>query len=141
MAIQGLPAGGFTNVGQIVGSNFLRFHPTDDIAGIAIGLLASHLSGGPVVDDNNRFIGFISEFDILRAYESGMNLGQSTASDIMNHALISVNDGTTIAEAVEIMEANRLLVLPVVKDGMILKSITRHDLLRAVMGVGIGVDG
>lgn len=93
------------------------------------------------MDENNRFIGFISEFDILRAYESGMNLGQSTASDIMNHALISVNDATTITEAVEIMEANRLLVLPVVKDGLILTSVTRHDLLRAVMGVGIGVDG
>lgn len=36
MAIQGLPAGGFTNVGQIVGSNFLRFHPTDDIAGMPL---------------------------------------------------------------------------------------------------------
>lgn len=90
----------------------------------------------PVVDDRNEFIGFISEFDVLRALEAGKDLSKLTAEDIMVCERIAVTAETTIEEAVKMMEEKRLHNLPVKKDGRVAYSVTRHDLLRAWIGIG-----
>jgi predicted transcriptional regulator len=36
-----------------------------------------------VVDDRDKFIGFLREFDVLRALEAGKDLSELTAEDIM----------------------------------------------------------
>ena len=54
----------------------------------------------------------------------------------MVHDRIVVTPETTIEEAVEIMEEKRLLNLPVQMDGKVVYSVTRHDLLRAWIGLG-----
>ena len=79
MAIQGVPDGGFKTLGQIDGTNELLFRAKQDGLAIAIELLSAHASGGPVVDDQDKFIGFVSEFDLLGAIESGKDLSQVTA--------------------------------------------------------------
>lgn len=71
MTMEGIPAGGYKTVGQINGTNQTRFKAKQSALAIAIELLSSHLSGAPVVDHTGRFIGFVSEFDLLGALESG----------------------------------------------------------------------
>ena len=102
---------------------------------VALELLSTHTPGAPVVDDQNEFIGFISEFDVLRALEAGKDLSKLTAEDIMVHEHISVTAETTIEEAVKMMEEMRLHNLPVNKNGKVAYSVTRHDLLRAWIGL------
>ena len=51
---------------------------------------------------------------------------------------ISIADSTPIKEAVKIMEEKRLLNLPVERNGEIAYTVTRHDLLRAWVGLGLG---
>ena len=89
-----------------------------------------------MVDARHEFIGFISEFDVLRALEAGKDLSQLTAEDIMIRERISVTADTTIEEAVRTMENGHLHNLPVKKDGRVAYSVTRHDLLRAWIGIG-----
>lgn len=67
MTRDGIPAGGFRTVGQIVGTNELRFQPGQSAMDVAGDLLSTHTTGGPVVTDDGQFIGFISEYDLLRA--------------------------------------------------------------------------
>ena len=141
MSIQGIPEGGFQSVGEIVATNLLQFHPDQEGLAVAVELLSNHISGAPVVSNNGQFLGFISEFDVLEAVESGKDLSKVQARDIMNATHISVEEGTSLTEAVKIMKKGHLLVLPVVKNGVVLKSITRHDLLRARVGLGPGVEG
>lgn len=140
MSIEGIPDGGFQSVGEILATNALRFYPDQEGLAVAVELLSNHISGAPVVNGNGQFLGFISEFDVLEALESGKDLSKVTARDIMNASHISVEDSTPLMEAVNIMKKERLLVLPVVKSGVVLKSITRHDLLRARVGLGPGVE-
>jgi CBS domain-containing protein len=92
-----------------------------------------------VVDEKGEFIGFISEFDVLRALEDQKDLNQLTAEDIMAKEHIAVTEDTTIEEAVKLMEEKRLLNLPVKKNGKVAYSVTRHDLLRAWIGLGMGM--
>lgn len=138
MTVQGIPAGGLKTVGQIVPTNEVKFR--NDLNGmeVAVELLSRHTPGGAVVDENNHFVGFLSEFDVLRALEAGKDLTKLTAEDIMVKDRISITDSTSINEAVKIMEDKRLLNLPVERDGEVVYTVTRHDLLRAWVGLGLG---
>lgn len=123
-------------MGQIRGTNNLIFHAGKNGMAVAIELLSSHTPGAPVLDDRNEFIGFVSEFDVLRALEAGKELSEITVDEIMAQDRIAVLSETTIEEAVKLMEEKRLLNLPVKKNGNVAYSVTRHDLLRAWIGLG-----
>lgn len=75
----GVPVGGFTTVGQIHATNDLVFRRSQNAMGIAVELLATHRAGAPVLDESGEFIGFVSEFDILRALETQRDLNRLTA--------------------------------------------------------------
>jgi predicted transcriptional regulator len=138
MTVQGILAGGLKTVGQIVPTNEVTFRENLSGMEVAVELLSAHKPGGAVVDENNHFVGFISEFDLLRALKSGKDLTKLTAEDIMVKDRISIRDSTSIKEAVQIMEDKRLLNLPVERDGEVAYTVTRHDLLRAWVGLGLG---
>ena len=53
---------------------------------------------------------------------------------------ISVTDATSIDEAVNLMEDKHLLNLPVERNGKVAYSITRHDLLRVWIGLGVDIE-
>jgi CBS domain-containing protein len=103
---------------------------------VALELLFHSYSRRPAVDDRNEFIGFVSEFDVLRALEAGKDPSTLNAVHIMVHDRIAVMAETMIEEAVKIMEEKRLLNLPVKEAGRVAYSVTRHDLLRAWVGLG-----
>lgn len=140
MSMPGVPAGGFKTVGQIVGTNELIFRANQNGLAIAVELLSTHTSGAPVVDQKGVFVGFISEFDVLKALEAKKELSQMTAEQIMAKDRIAVTEDTTIDQAVKLMEEKRLLNLPVTRNGNVAYSITRHDLLRAWIGLGLDIE-
>jgi CBS domain-containing protein len=137
--LAGVPVGGLKTVGQITGTNDLRIHAGQNGLAVAVELLSTHTPGAPVVDDRGEFIGFISEFDVLRALEAKKDLSKITADEIMAKDRIAITEETTIEEAVKIMEDKRLLNLPVKRNGKVVYTVTRHDLLRAWIGLGIGM--
>jgi CBS domain-containing protein len=102
------------------------------------------MSGAPVIDGRGRLVGFISEFDILRAYEERKDgdghLHGLLARDIMTENPVTVKESTTILEALRLMKDNHWLNLPVEIDGVVEYSVTRHDLLRAYTGIGLGTE-
>lgn len=136
----GVPVGGFKTVGQIHATNDLVFRQDQNAMGIAVELLSTHTPGAPVVDDKGEFVGFVSEFDILRALEAEKDLNRITAGDVMAKDRIAVTEETSIEEAVKLMEEKRLLNLPVKRNGKVAYSITRHDLLRAWIGLGVDIE-
>jgi len=136
----GVPAGGFKTVGQVHATNNLVFARKQNAMGVAIELLTTHTPGAPVVDKEGKFAGFVSEFDILRALEAGKDLNRLMAEDIMAKDRIAVTDDTSIDQAVKLMEDKRLLNLPIERDGKVVYSLTRHDLLRAWIGLGVNIE-
>ncbi|WP_447969192.1 CBS domain-containing protein [Nitrospira sp. M1] len=140
MSMPGIPSEGFKTVGQIVATNTTQFREEDTASRAAIELLSSHLTGAPVVNDENKLLGFVSEIDILNAVEAGVDLNAITVTEIMNPENISVENTTSISEAHRLLEEKHILVLPVIQDGVVVKSITRHDLLRVYVGVGLSIE-
>ena len=61
------------------------------------------------------------------------------ARDIMNSAFVAVKDDTSLTSVARLFEMG-FQILPVVQNGKVTRSITRHDLLRAQLGLGPSVD-
>lgn len=57
----------------------------------------------------------------------------------MRKARLIVTDSTPIPEAATMMEKHHVLSLPVERDGKVRFSVMRHDLLRARIGLGVGM--
>lgn len=137
--LPGTPAEGYRVVADIVATNTLQFNPTDNAMDVAIDIISSHSGGGPVVGSENEFLGFISEGDLIRALEGGIDLQRATAQDIMNSAFVAVTEDTELTSVARMFEMG-LRILPVVKDGKVTHSVTRHDYLRARLGIGPGIE-
>lgn len=140
LARPGVPVGGFKTVGQIRATNDLVFRRNQNAMGVAVELLTTHTPGAPVVDERGEFTGFVSEFDLLRALDAKKDLNQLTAGDVMAKDRIAVTTETSVDEAVKLMEEKRLLNLPILVNGKVAYSITRHDLLRAWIGLGVDIE-
>lgn len=140
MTMEGVPAGGFRTLGEIDGTNGLRFGPKQTALAVALELLSTHSSGAPIVNEAGKFVGFVSEYDLLRALESGQDLSKLPAETLMNREHFVADESTTISDAIQLMNEKHLLNIPVVKRGEVAYSVTRHDLLRARIGLGPGIE-
>ena len=127
-------------VDDVLATNTLRIRKGSKGRAIATGLLSHKVSGAPVIDHDGKFIGFISEFDLLGALQYGQNLDTLKAEDIMTKFPQSIVHTTSIEDAVTIMRENHFLNLPVENNGVVTKTITRHDLLRAWLGIDINTE-
>src|SRR5690348_2155222 len=137
MSVLGIPAGGLKTVGQILATNALTFRAHQNGLAIAVELLSTRTAGAPVVDENGKYIGFINECDVMKVLEQGKDLSNLVAKDFMRVGPIAVHESTTIADAVKRMEERCVLNLPVEKEGKVAYSVSRHDLLRGWIGLGL----
>lgn len=135
----GVPVGGLNTIGQIDATNTLSFEESRNGMAVALDLLSTHIAGAPVVDGQGKYLGFINEFDVMRALDQGKDLNKLRAKDIMRTDRLTVTEATPISEAAKMMEEHHVVSLPVEKSGNVLYSVRRHDLLRARIGLGVGM--
>ena len=118
-------------------------------------LTKNRISGIPVVDEENRVIGIVSEADLLFTTKTGKIRGlreflkrligeeYSTLAtplsgdlkveDIMTSPVITASPDMDIEEAFKILSEKRIKRLPVVdENGKLIGIITRHDLVSAI---------
>jgi CBS domain-containing protein len=139
MTMPGVPAGGLKTVGQIHATNPLVFYAGQNGLEIAVALLSTHTAGAPVVDANGRYLGFINEFDVMNTLDGGRDLSKLVAEQIMRKDRLVITPLTKISDAAKVIEQHRVLSLPVERDGVVAYSVSRHDLLRARIGLGVGM--
>lgn len=139
MNMSGVPAGGLNTIGQIDATNPLVFYAGQDGMEIAVALCSTHTAGAPVVDQDGRYLGFINEFDVMKMLDRGRDLSTLRAEQIMRKDRLVIAPSTTISDAAKMMEQHGVVGLPVEHDGLVTYSVTRHDLLRARIGLGVGM--
>jgi CBS domain-containing protein len=105
---------------------------------IAAELLDSGHASIPVVTREGRVIGMVGEQDLLRVLPGPRRLEEIKAKEIMTRSPIMIEEETSLDEAIKILEDLHLQRLPVVRNGILIGTITRHDLLRARLNWGMG---
>jgi CBS domain-containing protein len=128
---------------------------------IAQLMATHHISGVPVVEDDGRVIGIVSEADLIdeekrharlprtalfglypmpedvlrAAYRGGQSL---KARDVMTKKVITATEDRSVSELADMMITRRINRVPIVRDGKLVGIVSRADLVRAFAGKGRG---
>jgi len=90
----------------------------------------------PVVDGQNNLQGIISEFDLLKILQEGKKLEEEKVGARMTKEVMYVDPESSVKEVVDLLENQRLIRVPVIKDGKLVGILTRRDILYAVVRSG-----
>jgi CBS domain-containing protein len=92
-------------------------------------LLREKISGLPVVDDNGRLVGVISEFAMLAmVYDESVQC--QSVENHMTRDVITVEADDPISRIADLCIVHRVRRLPVMKDGRLVGLIARRDVLE-----------
>lgn len=130
----------FKNIGNIVGTNTMRFSEESNAMNAALELLETHASGAPVFDRTGDYVGYISETNLLDQIIAGKDLNRLMIKDVMSSEHYALDKSSSIEGAIKFLRDKHLKSIPVLDDHDVIKTVTCHDLLRVSLGVGLGVE-
>ena len=139
---------------DLMTTDVVTVRPETSIPHIAQLLLRHRISAVPVIDDERRVVGIVSEGDLMHRPEAGAKLRPSwwlaplasaeenardyaqsrgkQAKDVMTTDVVTADEGMAISEIAALLEEKRIKRVPVVKDGRLTGIISRADLLRGL---------
>lgn len=110
----------------------------------AAQLLCEHgFTSLPVVDDDGRLVGIVTEADVIRDQlpvdpswrgglpARGFRAGVRTVGEVMTTPVESLTPGAEIADAARMMVDERIRSLPIVDGRGVVGILTRRDVLRS----------
>jgi CBS-domain-containing membrane protein len=104
----------------------------DDTIDHAISLMVKHrISGLPVIDQDHRPLGIISEFDLLELICEGQD-EEYSVTEFMSPRLFGVEEDDSWVDIADSFREKHVRRLPVLKDDKLVGIITRHDLMHAI---------
>ncbi|MGO4338487.1 CBS domain-containing protein [Labrys sp. KB_33_2] len=141
-------------VADVMTRNVVSVTPQATLSQAIDAMVRAHISGLPVIAEDGRLAGILSEGDLLRRPELGTekpraswfsalfkagHLAQAYAQthgrrvdDIMTRDVVVVDQNERIEEAVLLMEQHGIKRLPVVEDGRVIGLLSRADLVRVL---------
>lgn len=120
-------------VADYMSRKLLTFKPTTNVVEAMGTLLENKISGAPVVDEDGRLVGILSEVDVMEVViqDSYYNEGAGIVADYMRRQVDTVTPDTDIYSLAERFRQEHRRRYPVVKNGRLVGQISRRDVLRA----------
>lgn len=143
---------------DIMTKEVITVKPETTLDELARLLMKQQISGAPVIDDNGKIIGIVTENDlisknsrlhiptILRLFDAYIPLGTSkmesdirkmaasTVEDICTKEIITVDEEASVEYIATIMTEKRIHILPVVREGKLVGIIGKKDLIKGIAG-------
>lgn len=145
-------------VRDIMTRDVITTHAEAKVEKVSQMLIDNKISGIPVVDENNKLLGIITEKDLmvkagelkvpfyLTLFDSiiflenpirfNNNLKKFTASrvkDAMTTHVYTVEEESEVSEAVTIMQKHKINRVPVVRNGKLVGIVTRNDIMKTLV--------
>ena len=144
-------------VRDIMTAPVIMVKPDTTVRELADILAQNKISGVPVVDDQDRVLGMVSEADVIlqdadlhfpyyiqflesiiylqsvhRFEERFRKAFGSKVSQIMTKEVVSTSPDETVRQAATLMGDRNVNRLPVTEDGRLVGIVTRGDIVRAI---------
>lgn len=85
-----------------------------------------------IIDKDNRILGVFTDGDLRRTLDSEINVHKTDMQSVMHHGCITIGPDDMAAEAVHVMEENKITSLLVADDeNRLVGALNIHDLFRA----------
>ncbi|MGW4162588.1 CBS domain-containing protein [Streptomyces sp. NPDC004788] len=144
-------------VGEVMTGEVVQAHPDTSFKELARLLTSHHISGLPVVDDDDKVMGVVSQTDLTRRQAARGRAGSGrdrvlralrriaharpaaagpalTAGGLMTSPAVTVHPEQRVVDAARIMERRHIDRLPVVdEEDRLIGIATRRDLLRVFL--------
>jgi CBS domain-containing protein len=141
---------------DVMTSSVVSVTPDTTVHDLATLLVEHRISAAPVVDEDKRVIGMISEGDLLRRDEIdtekrhvrgswwlemlGTDRGAGayiksharTVGEIMSREPVCVNEDASLADIATILETRHIKRVPVLRDGRLVGIVSRSNIVQAL---------
>ncbi len=116
-------------------NDLIAFKPDQSIQDAIDIIIDKKISGAPVLDDNGKLVGMLSEKDCLRiivdqAYHN-LPIESKKVSDYMTAEVKTVSPDHDVVSAANLFLHTPIRRMPVVENGVLKGQISRRDILRA----------
>ncbi len=143
---------------DIMTKDVITVKPESTVEELARLLIKHRFSGVPVVDDVKRLIGIVTEHDlisqnkrlhiptIIRLFDAYIVLGSekmegeikkmaaAIVGDICTKKVVSITEETTVEEIATIMSEQKIHLLPVLRDGIVVGIVGKVDVVGTMTG-------
>lgn len=127
---------------QFMQSNVFCYHVEVTVGKLALAMVEHGFGSVPVVDQDHRVVGIVSEFDLLKAIMEDRALSTVTAGEIMTPNPITVHPEDLSTEIVRVLEEKHLIRVPVVdSEGKLVGIVARRDILQGYLKATTPVHG
>ena len=100
---------------------------------VALYMLLGGFSGVPIAEPDGSLSGIVTELDLLRALRSGRSLDTTLVEELMTRTVLTVDVETSVDEIMDLLDTERILRVPVTRNGKVVGIVSRPDLLRAAV--------
>jgi CBS domain-containing protein len=124
-----------SNVETIMNRSVITIRPEATLADTVRLFTTHHIGGAPVVDDQNRVLGMVSELQLLDLVFDPTACS-APVSAYMAENVKSVSPQDTLAHAGQLFALFAFRRLPVIENDRLVGIITRRDLMNHVLSTG-----
>ena len=139
---------------DVMATPVITVKPSSLVQDVARLLLSRRISAVPVIDDDGRLVGIVSEGDLIRRAEAGTEREHSwwlrlltgsdalagdyvraharSVADIMTRDVITVGPEEPLSEIATLLERKAIKRVPIVQDGQVVGIVSRANLVQAV---------
>ncbi|OCP03931.1 MULTISPECIES: CBS domain-containing protein [unclassified Ensifer] len=139
-------------VKDVMTISLVKLSPDNSVRQAAQIMIDNHVSGLPVVDDDGRLVGLISEGDLIRRTELGGGVPTADPTraagerahayvrrsswrvgDAMTADPVTIDEDAPIGRVAALMQERSIKRIPVLRDGRLIGIVSRADLLQAIL--------
>jgi CBS domain-containing protein len=142
------------NAEDVMTADVVSVSPNHSVRHAAQLMLDHRISGLPVLDDNGRVVGIVTEGDLIRRSELGVQAlasigrqfttGEDSArayvkshswkvADVMTADPFIVDEGTSLTQIADLMTERGIKRVPVMRGTHLIGIVSRADLLRVLV--------
>jgi len=115
----------------------ITFRPDQSVEEVIDLLIKHRISGGPVVDEDGKLVGVISEGDCIKHVSESryfnMPMEESTVSSKMIRDVDTIDGNMNIFDAANKFLTARRRRFPILEDGRLVGQISQKDILKATI--------
>lgn len=104
--------------------------PDTSLRDVIIEISSKRLGMAAVLDASGELLGVITDGDLRRMLQTGGDIHQMTAAQIMTKSPRTVDASTLAVGALDLMRKNNITQLPVIDQGKYVGVIHLHDLIK-----------
>ena len=119
---------------DVMTTNVITMSPKTSVMEAIDILVESKISGAPVVDEDQKVVGIITEKDIMVAMDfiGERNSDEVCVEEFMTREILSFSKDTPIRELMKVLVSRNIKRVPILENEKIVGIVARRDVLISI---------